>query len=311
MAAKRSAWPLVILVAVIIVAAGGAAAAVSVYVFPAHPAHRVTTVAEGDNVTVNYIGMFASGPQEGRVFDTSLYSVFLNNATYPKSLEYVPRGNESNYTVLPVHVGPTVPTGGYAYGNYTFSTVITGFWQGIIGMTGNQTRIVTIPVDLAYGPANPSCFATEPLIVPVPVYSTLPLGTFQADYPNVTARTGTTFTNEVYGWKEYILSANATTVSLQSLASVGQPVKALGLPYLVTSISDGNITLTSTLTESQAGTVLGRLPGNAPTICSSREFIVSSINWTTGTMSWNFNNEIYGEALRFYITVVDIFPAGA
>ena len=311
MAAKRSVWPLVVLVAVIVIAAGGTAAVVSVYVLPTHTPHSVKTVTEGDNVTVNYIGMFASGPQQGKVFDTSLYSVYQNNATYPKSLEYVPRGSESNYTVLPVHVGPTAPTNGYVFGNYTFSTVITGFWQGILGMTGNQTRIVTIPVNLAYGPARPSCFTTEPLVLTVPIDSTVPLGTFRADYPNVTARAGTTFPNQVYGWMEYILSANSTSVSFQSLVSVGQRVTALELPYAVTAISNGNITLTSTLTTGQAGTVLGRLPGNAPTVCSSGEFIVSSIDWTTGVMTWNFNNEIYGEPLRFYITVVDIFPAGA
>ncbi|MGI0067767.1 MAG: hypothetical protein ACREB9_05040 [Thermoplasmata archaeon] len=297
--------------AVIIVAAGVAAAVVSVYVVPTHQPHGVKTVAQGDNATVNYIGMFASGPQQGRVFDTSLYSVSLNNATYPKALEYVPRGAESNYTVLPVHVGSSAPTHGYVYGNYTFSTVVTGFWQGMLGMTGNQTRIVTIPVDLAYGPANPGCFAPEPLVQTVPVYSTIPLGTFRADNPNVTATTGATIYNSLYGWTEYILSANATTVSLQSLASVGERVTVYGLPYIVSAIANGNITVTSTLTVAQAGTVRGTLPASAPTICNTGEFIVSSINPTSGTMTWNFNNEIYGQPLTFFITVVDIFPAGA
>ena len=310
MATKRSVWPLVALVVVILVAAGIAAAAVSAYAFPTHRPQGVKTVAEGDNVTVNYIGMFATGPQQGKVFDTSIYSVALNNRTYPKSLEYVPRGNESNYTVLPVHVGPTVPSGGYVYGSYTFSTVVPGFWQGMIGMTGNTTRIVTIPVNLAYGPANPSCFETQSLVLTVPVTTSVPLATFTADYPGVPPTSGVTFTDAIYGWTDYILSANATTVTLQSLASVGQSVKVYDLPYAVSAIANGNITLRSLLTASQAGTVLGTLPASLPSVCNSNHFIVSAINWTAQTFTWNFNNEIYGQPLTFYITVVDIFPAG-
>src|SRR5215472_2799448 len=69
-------------------------------------APNVQLVQLGDNVTVNYIGIFGSGPEAGKVFDTSIYSVATNNIAYPKSLSYHSRGDSaSNYTTLDVHVG--------------------------------------------------------------------------------------------------------------------------------------------------------------------------------------------------------------
>ena len=132
------------------------------------------TVAIGDNITVNYIGFFGSTPPLRRVFDTSIYSVAANNATYPKSLGPLPRPSVSNYTPLPLYVGASTPSGGYFFDGQTFSSVVTGFWQGVVGMAGNTTRIVTIPPSFAYGPLNQSCILTEPLAYTIPVNVLVP-----------------------------------------------------------------------------------------------------------------------------------------
>ena len=309
MAAHPSVWPFVAMVVIIVAAAGGAAGVVA-YLNPVHHPVPVLTVEEGDNVTVNYIGSFASGPQLGKVFDTSLYPVATDNFTYPKSLEFSLRGGASAYTWLPVHVGSSTPSGGYVLHNYTFGTVIPGFWTGMIGMTGNTSRTVVIPVDQAYGPGNPACVQSQPLVFTLPVYVSMPRTTFESTYPHVVPVTGGTFTDPIYSWTDSILSANGSWVSFQRLPAPGQATHPDGLPYYVSAITSQSLTITSRLSVGDAGKVLGTLPGNQ-TFCSSHpssRFIVSSIDWAQGTFSWDFNPEVDGQSLQFVITVTNIFP---
>ncbi|MGI0139645.1 MAG: hypothetical protein ACREBT_00610 [Thermoplasmata archaeon] len=307
MAREISRWPYVALVVIILVVAAVAAAAVSVWVFPHVSPHSIATVEEGDNVTVNYIGVLGSGADQGHVFDTSYYSVAINNATWPKSLTYTPRGNASQYTQLGVHVGPTTPKGGYVVNNYTFGSVITGFWQGIIGMAGNTTQRVSIPPSLGYGPVNRACLVVQPLVYTIPVSSTFTVGSFSSAYPGVTPSSGVSFTDPTYGWTDYIVAGNGSWVTLLNVPTLGQTTHSDGLPYFVSNINSARITLTSTLVDSQAGAIVGKIPGGS-TVCGTSTFIVSSINWAAGTLTWSFNPEVVGQTLVFYITLVNIFP---
>ncbi|MEM0129604.1 MAG: FKBP-type peptidyl-prolyl cis-trans isomerase [Thermoplasmata archaeon] len=308
MANRPSYWPAVILLAVVIAAAGGTGAALAHFVFRAPSPSAVKVVRLGDNVTVNYIGFFASGPQAGKVFDTSRYGVAINNVTYPKSLEFSFRGNASAYTQLGVHIGSSTPTGGYVIGNWTFVSVIPGFWQGMIGMTGNTSRTINISVQNAYGPASPACFRSQPLVFQVPTIQSYSWADFNATFPGITPTTGGTFTNPTYGWTDSVLVANATTVTLQNLPTLGERVSPNGIPYVVNGTGPESITVRSLLTAGQAGTVLGHLGGGGQ-VCGSSKFIVSGIDWSSNTMTWNFNPEVDGQALEFYVTVVNIFPA--
>lgn len=295
------------MVVIIVVAAGGAAAVVS-YVNPVHHPTTVLTVAYGDNVTVNYIGVLGSSPQAGSVFDTSVYKVATNNLTYPKTLEFAFRGNASDYTQLAAHIGNNVPSGGYTKANYTFGSVITGFWAGMIGMTGNVSRTITIPVSQGYGPANPSCFQTEPLVFHLPVTVSVPRSSFVSAYPNVIPVTGGTFTDPLYSWTDYILGVNGSWVTFQNMPTQGVRTTPYGLPYYVSAVNSQTITVTSTLSQANAGLVLGHLPGNE-SYCSSTQFIVSSINWADQTFTWDFNSQVMGNVLQFVVTVTNIFPA--
>lgn len=306
MATHTSYWPFVIMVVVIVAAAGTAAGLVS-YFNPVHHPSPGLTVQYGDNVTVNYIGSFLSGGDIGKVFDTSIYSVATNNLTYPKSLQFSYRGSPSAYTWLGVHVGNNVPSGGYTKANYTFGGVITGFWSGMIGMTGNVSRTIAIPVNQAYGPANPACFSTQPLTFNVQVYVTIPLTEFKSAYPSVAPVTGTTFADPFYSWTDYILGVNGSWVTYQNLPTQGERTNPYGLPYFVSAISAQNITVTSLLSSANAGKVAGTIPGNQ-TVCGTSQFIVSSVNWASGTFSWNFNPEVDGQNLQFVVTVTNIFP---
>ncbi|MGI0070811.1 MAG: hypothetical protein ACRECT_01865 [Thermoplasmata archaeon] len=309
MAEPRPSAVLPILLAVLVVAAGVAGAAYLYYeVNHRSPTPTGLLVQTGDNVTVNYVGLFAFGPQQGRVFDTSEYSVALNNASWPKSLQYSSRGPlPSDYSPLGVHVGPSAPSGGYSVNNVTFGAVVTGFWQGLLGLPVNQSHYITIPPALGYSFVNASCFQTAPLANPYPVLITLTPAQFQSVFLTVSLAAGTSFTDPVYGWTNVILSVNASAVVYENLPTLGWTSSPDGWPVVVTNISSSVITLTSQLTPGMAGTVGGSVAGSG--VCGSTSFYVSQVNLAGGTYVRDFNPQVNGQTLIFAVTVVQIYPA--
>lgn len=292
--------PIVLIVVVIVAASIG-----GVYLYEKNHPKAVGspyTVSIGSNVTVNYIGTLGSGAQAGRVFDTSLYSVAINNITYPKSLSFSYRGSEANYTPLPVAVGPNIPASGYTIGNLTFGAVVTGFWQGLIGMTVGQTRTIVIPPSLGYGSPNPSCFVTQPLTFTTPVLVTVSASDFGTVYPGVNATVGTQFSDPTYGWPDLVLSVNATALVVENLPSIGWAVPGLSWPQVVTAINATTITLTNELSSADAGTVGGTISSGS--VCGATKFIVSGVNSTAGTYIEDFNEQVVGQTLDFTVTIV-------
>ncbi len=210
---------LVFVVLTLIVA--GALAGVALYYSTPRSTPTPLTPQVGGNATVNYIGYFGSGPENGRVFDTSLYSVAINNASYPKSVGFKYRGSEANYTPLGVNIGPNAPSGGYTIGNTSFVTVVTGFWEGLIGVPGNTTHTIVVPPDLGYGPQNPACIRNLPLTYTLPVVATFSATGFSSVYPGVTPLTGVSFTDPHYGWNATVLAANTSYVTVENLPYIG------------------------------------------------------------------------------------------
>jgi FKBP-type peptidyl-prolyl cis-trans isomerase 2 len=315
MAEPPSRTALIVFIVITLAAAGGLAGFAYYHSRPA-PGRAELTPQIGGNATVNYIGYFGSGPDNGRVFDTSIYSVAINNASYPKALEFHYRGSEANYTPLGVYIGPNAPQGGYTIGNTTFVSVVTGFWEGLIGLPGNTTKTLTLPPSLAYGPQNASCFRTLPLTYTLPVVSTISSTAFANEYPGTTPLTGVTFAAPGYGWNVSILAANSSFVTLENQPSVGYVSSPAGWPVLVSSISStsngaGTITLVNELTAVQAGHVLGTdFNGTGP--CSTGvggQFIVTAVDPAAGTYTEDFNEEVQGQVLIFVVTVINVFPA--
>jgi FKBP-type peptidyl-prolyl cis-trans isomerase 2 len=303
---KPSVLAMVILVVIVLIVAGIGAILLYEYNKP-KSAPTILRIQEGDNATVNYIGEFGSGAQEGRVFDTSFYAVAVNNLSFPKSLEYTPRGPVTAYSPLGVHVGPTAPASGYTIGNLTFNTVVTGFWKGLLGLAGNQSRTIVVPPNVGYGALNTSCVETSPLVFTVPELTNVPAAKFGALYPAGTATIGAVFADPTYGWNDTVLSVNATTVVVESLAILGTLAHPQGLPFVVSALNATTITLESTLSPSDAGQVLGHVTSGG--LCGKTEFIVSAVDLGAGTLTENFNPEVQGETLDFVVTVVDIFSA--
>jgi FKBP-type peptidyl-prolyl cis-trans isomerase 2 len=291
-----------ILIVIVIVVAGIGAALLYHFEVP-RSTGAVETVQVGSNVTVNYIGSFAVGPQSGRVFDTSILTVATNNLSYPKALGFTWRGADSDYTPLPVAIGPNIPSGGYTIGNLTFGGVVTGFWQGLLGLPVGKARVITVPPSEGYGNLDPACLVTQPLSFSVPTVATVPASNFSTEYPNVTASAGTEFAAAPYNWTAVVLNVNATAITVENVPSAGEAVTYDGLPYVVTSVSASTIVLTSTLTAASAGLVKGL----SSAICGATVFIVSAVNPAAGTFTWNYNNEVVGATLQFTVTVVSFY----
>jgi FKBP-type peptidyl-prolyl cis-trans isomerase 2 len=298
---RPSRWLPTLLIVLVLVVAGVGAALLYEYTHPQTTA-AVQTVQIGSNVTVNYIGMFGSGPQTGRVFDTSLVSVALNNVSYPKSLEFSLRSPLSEYSPLPVAVGPNAAS--YSIGNLTFGSVVTGFWQGLIGLPVGKSAEISVPPNLGYGALVPACLVTAPLTTTVPIVATVPAANFSTQYPNVTATAGTEFSAAPYNWTAVVLNANASAVTVENLPSVGEPVTSDGLPALVTAISKTSITVAIQVGLANVGLLVGHVK---TAVCGSTTFILQSMNSAGGTYVQNFNHEVVGQTLVFTVTVVKFY----
>ncbi len=316
MAEAPRPW-LAIVVILVLIAAGGGLSGYLWYTQRPQGPTSVLTVQVGDNVTVNYIGTFGSGPQLGRVFDTSVYSVAINDGAWPKGLEYTPRGAEANYTPLPVYVGSNAPSGGYSLANQSFVSVVTGFWQGLLGLPGNQTRTIRVPPSLGYGPSNPACIVERPIVENFPILQTFSRVGFSSAYPGVNPATGATFADPHYPWNILIYSTNASSITTMNLAQVGATTSPGGWPIVVTNVSSsttgsGTITVRNELNPNQAGLILGYdFQGNGPCRTQTNgKFIVTSVNVGAGTYTADFNTEVTGQTLLFTVTPVNIFPPG-
>jgi hypothetical protein len=311
MAKEPSQLPLILLIVVILVIGGVAAGFVYYKAQTTGPSSPVL-VAVGDNVTVTYIGVLASGPEQGKVFDTSVYQVATNNATWPKALQFGFRGGPSTYTQLGVHVG-NLPAGqsNVSLNNYSFVQVVPGFWVGLVGIPTNVTHTIVVPTSVGY-PAYP-CNVVQPLQMHVPVFETFLGAEFQKLYPGTTATTGATFADPQYGWTVLILSANASSVSIENLAQVGQVAHPNGWEVSVTNVTStsngsGSITLTNDLNPSDDGKVQGT--SSTGVSCggsSSTRYIITSVNETAGTYTEDFNQEVGGQTLIFLVKVINLF----
>jgi hypothetical protein len=311
MANEPSYIPLVVLIVVVLVGAG---IGTGYLYYHNRPASAPTTafVQVGDNATVSYIGIMGSGPEQGRVFDTSIYKVATNNATYPKALQFGFRGGPSTYTLLGVHVG-AITTANETLNNYSFAGVVPGFWQGLVGLPTNVTHTIIVPPKLGY-PAY-ACSVVKPLQFEVPVVQSFAGKDFQRLYPGVLTTTGATFNDPHYGWVVQILSANSTTVTIQNFAQVGQVSHSNPWSVVVTNVStDANGTGEITLVNQLSPSVAGHLGGTSTTSVTcgpspSSRFIVTDVNLTAGTFTENFNQEVGGQTLIFIVKVVYLFPS--
>lgn len=287
---------LIVLIAVLMVSASS----VAVLLYTGSQSNQGPTaevVVNGDSVKVNYIGRL----DDGRVFDTSLWDVASNDALYPKSLSFNLRA-QSAYTPLQFTVGA--------------GQMITGFDQGVLGMSVDETKVITVPPEEGYGDMNASLLFTMPLLVLVPVYDITNYTMFYSIYSEV-PKAGMVVQDPLYGWDILVVDANSKsdTVLLMNKPMVGQKFAVYGEPdstpptgwyaevVSVDSAADGGngiIEMRNLLTSADAGMVEGY------DISKGLTFYVDMVDESAGTFRMNYNNELLGKTLYFTVTLVDI-----
>ncbi len=244
---------------------------------------------DGDTVKVNYIGKLA----DGRVFDTSIHSVAADNATYPKSLSFNFRGNETVYQPYEFTLGS--------------ASTLAGFSDGIVGMKKGETRSIIIPAGEGYT-LDESKLTTLNLTDTVPVQKTMSISDFEA-YFSATPIGFMLYTDPVYGWNVQVLFVDGENVRiLNDIPVGGADYKAYssssdasyGWPINATYDSTGeNITVRHLLDASSAYAKKGL-------DYTGSQIYVESVDETNGTAIINHDREVAGKEITFIVTLVSI-----
>src|ERR671937_743942 len=170
----------------------------------------------GDTVGVDYVGTF----EDGLVFDTSLASVAVDNASFPKAFSFSWRGS---WSPLSFEIGKQPPA------------VIRGFEDAVQGLAVGDTITVRVPPDRGYGPADPAKIQVKPLFESVPARVTMNASAFRAAY-GTDAVGGSIVKDPFWGW--------TATVDVASVDRVGHR----------TGGSSGTVEFTVTAVDLAAGT---------------------------------------------------------
>ncbi len=244
-------------------------------------------VEVGQTVSVDYIGKLT----DGRVFDTSIYSVAINDAAYPKSLSFTLRSN-SSYSPLSFEVG-----GGQ---------MISGFDEAVVGMRVGETKTVTLTPDQAYGYMDESELFSFSLTDAVPLLVNYTSDSFANTY-GVSAESGLTVYDPIYGWAATVFGYDeqADKVTVMNAPTVGEEYHiygegSVGWDVLVTNVdSNANlITIHHQLVDEDSDMIEGTDGGET--------FFITMVDTLNGTAVRNYNTELLGKTLVFTITVVSL-----
>ena len=242
----------------------------------------------GDQISVNYIGMF----EDGTVFDTSIQSVAENNTLYPKSLSF---SATAPFSPLEFTVGE--------------GQMIEGFDRGVVGMGVNQTKVITIPSDKAYGDINEDMILTRDLSESLPVFEWITNSTSFEDTYSVPAILGTTVINTNYGWNMtvYFIDSSSGDILMKNEPMVGEIIQ------LYYGWSSRVVSVDSAANQGTGEIVVKHLlyPEDEGNIMSADQygpFLITDVDLTAGTMTLDYNREVVGKTLTFKITIVSIVP---
>jgi len=263
-------------------------------------------IESGDSVTLNYIGRFS----DGRIFDTSLWSVAQDDANYSKSLTFGLR-SEDSYEAFSMTAG-----------KYGAGGTIKGFALGVLGLHVGDYKIIEALPEEAY-PVDAEMLVTTNLTQTVPVkeqYSTSSFRNFFGTDPIPLS----TLSHHFWNWKVLVASVSGDVVTVLNQPTVGSGVYPYGNPTAddpngwevrVTSYDPqadngtGIITVENVLSAEDVYNVKG-------TDSEGGVFIVSAYDGANGTFqvhrsdsSSGYNGEIAGRTLFFEITIVSVEAA--
>ena len=283
-------WDVMILLFIVVIAlvGAGAYAAYGAMSTIQEPTEQGLTVTVGDQISVNYIGMF----EDGTVFDTSIQSVAENNTLYPKSLSF-------SATAPFSPLGFTVGEG----------QMIEGFDRGVIGMAINQTKVITLTPEEAYGYSNEDMILTRDLSESFPVFEWITNSTSFEDTYSVPAIMGTTVVNNNYDWNMtiYFIDSDSGDILMKNDPMVGEIIQIYdGWDSIVVSVD-------SSANQGTGEIIIKHLlypedEGNLMSADQYGQFLITDVDLTAGTMTVDYNREVTGKTLIFKITVVSIAP---
>ncbi len=295
-----------VLIIVVILVGAGLIGYVAYSNSTAHKAPTPATIKAGDKVTMNYIGRLP----DGRVFDTSLYSVATNNGTYPKSLTFSVR---TNTTYKPFDM---------TAGNYGSGGTIKGFALGVIGLQNGTHAFIDVASDEGYA-VNPSFVRTLNVVENISSIETMTELEFESQFGQAP------ILNHVYShffwhWNVIVVDDTAGTVVLKNTPTVGQVVYPFGNPSLTPSTGwpvavigydgsanggNGLITLRHDIGPEDVYNLKG-------TDIDGKTFILTGYNATAGTLtiglndtSSGYNSELTGRRLIFEVTILKVETA--
>jgi len=295
-----------LLIAAIVISVG----AISFVVYTNSQATRSLTlpaIKAGDTVMMNYIGRFA----DGRVFDTSILSVGLNNALYQKSLTYSARSNDS---YAPFNM---------TAGNYGQGGTIRGFALGVLGLHQGDHAIL----DVKPGDAYP---VLSQYVLTIQLHQQISVLNFMTDLQFTTSFgtdpvVGQVYTHFFWGWDVRVVSDLGGVVIIRQDPTIGQvlypfgnpnnPANPGGWPVTVDSYDpsadggNGLIVITHEVSLADVYEVKGLDIDGAT-------FVLSAFNSTAGTFqisksnsSTGYNGEIAGRELFFEVAILKVTSA--
>lgn len=256
-----------------------------VYVVPkfGHPPVRAQS---GDSVQVDYIGRF----ENGFVFDTSLPSVAMDNASYTKAFAF---GWRTSWQRLSFTIGTVPPA------------VIQGFDVGVQGLAVGDAKTIVVPPNLGYGAADPTKILVKPLFENVPVRVTMNASEFTNTYKSQPV-SGGNVTDPFWGWAAYV-SVSGSIITVTNSPIPGQTVHPYGRwDAKVNSIDDGADSgigriVVHHLLDAAAVDRVGQQATSGAVV-----FVVTAVDPAAGTYTLNYNNPVKGRTLIFEVTMLAI-----
>ncbi len=158
---------------------------------------EILMVKEGDEVSIDYTGRFmGSGGDLGAMFDTTIPEDARNDSI-PKALTFTPRETYDDLTF-------TVGSG----------EMITGFDEGVLGMTEGSLKYITVPPEKGYGKAHPELILNISSKETIPLREEIPTGDFNKYYPLVDYQNTESFIHPFWGWEVKILDQDPEMITL-------------------------------------------------------------------------------------------------
>lgn len=264
------------------------------------------SIINGDTVTLNYIGMLP----DGRVFDTSIYSVAIDNANYTKSLTFTLR-SEDNYKAFSMTAG-----------DYGSGGTIKGFALGVLGMHVGDQSLIVVPPEDGY-PLLPERLTTLNITDYLPITQIMTENQFYSIF-GVEPIGMDILSHPFWQWNVLVANVSGGLVTIKEQPTVGEIVYPYGNPNSVTSPGGweikvigydpaydggvGRITIQNMVTPADVYNVKG-------TDASGNALIIWSFDETNQTFqihrsdsSIGYNAELAGRTLDFEVSIVSVVP---